>query len=260
MWTYFIEDSRATIVIVHGAGEHHGRYEWLANKWNEHGINVVMGDLPGQGRTRGKRGHINSFSQYLDSVDEWVKEAEKQEVPVYLLGHSMGGLVAIRYMMEKKNNIIKGLMLSSPCLGLYKPPSQGREMMSKALHRVSPSLTVNSGINSSLVTRNEEIRELYMRDELRVSKVSVRWYRELSKAMHLAIRYPEKMPDIPLVVMQAGDDKIVSKYAVKDWFDSLDIAEKAYKEWNGFYHEVFNEPEREDVFRYAVGFMNLWED
>ncbi|WP_413378938.1 alpha/beta hydrolase [Alkalihalobacillus sp. 1P02AB] len=259
MWTYFIEDSRATIVLIHGAGEHHGRYEWLANKWNEHGINVVMGDLPGQGRTRGKRGHINSFSQYLDSVDEWVKEAEKQEVPVYLLGHSMGGLVAIRYMMEKKNNIIKGLMLSSPCLGLYKPPSQGREMMSKALHRVSPSLTVNSGINSALVTRNEEIRDLYMRDELRVSKVSVRWYRELSKAMHLAIRYPEKMPDIPLVVMQAGDDKIVSKYAVKDWFDSLDIAEKSYKEWNGFYHEVFNEPEREDVFRYAVGFMNLWE-
>ncbi|GAF64230.1 lysophospholipase L2 [Bacillus sp. TS-2] len=259
MWTFNTEDARATIIMIHGAGEHHGRYEWLAQKWNEHGIDVIMGDLPGQGKTRGKRGHINHFSQYLDTIDEWMEEAMNKPYPIYLFGHSMGGLIAIRYVMERKKTPVKGLILSSPCLGLYKPPSQGKEMMSKALHRVSPGLTVHSGIKTEHVTRNDEIRELYLKDELRVSKVSVRWYRELSKAMHVANRYPEKMPDLPIMVLQAGDDYIVNKYDVKDWFDSLDVKEKHYKEWDGLYHEIFNEPEREVVFRYAIGLINLLE-
>ncbi|KMK77780.1 alpha/beta hydrolase [Alkalihalobacillus pseudalcaliphilus] len=258
MWTYASKDARATIVLIHGAGEHHGRYEWLAQKWNEHGIHVIMGDLPGQGKTRGKRGHINQFSQYIDAVQEWVDEAKKFEQPIFILGHSMGGLVAIRYVMESKAKDIQGLLLSSPCLGLFRPIKTSKDLASKVLNRLTPTLTVASGINSNHVTRDEQIRDQYVRDELRVTKVSVRWYQELHKNMHLATRYPEKMPDIPLAVLQAGDDKIVSKYAVRDWFDSLDVTEKYYKEWKGLYHEVFNEPEKEVVFRHAVGIMNLW--
>ena len=94
-----------------------------------------------------------------------------------------------------------------------------KDLASKVLNRLTPTLTVASGINSNHVTRDEQIRDQYVRDELRVTKVSVRWYQELHKNMHLATRYPEKMPDIPLAVLQAGDDKIVSKYAVRDWFD-----------------------------------------
>lgn len=78
MWKWEVTEPRGVVVMVHGAGEHHGRYEWLAKKWNEHGFDVIMGDLPGQGKTRGRRGHIQSFGQYLDAVEEWLDAAREK--------------------------------------------------------------------------------------------------------------------------------------------------------------------------------------
>ncbi len=256
MWKWEVEEARGVMVIVHGAGEHHGRYQWLAQKWNEHGLDVVMGDLPGQGRTRGKRGHIQSFTHYLDTIGEWLEEAGKKGLPVFLFGHSMGGLAAIRLLMERKPALF-GVVLSSPCLALKKPPAKAKELMTKAFHRVAPTFSAKSGIRTELVTRNEDIREAYLKDELRVTTVTARWYQELVKAMRTANHYPEKVINTPMLVMQAGEDFLVDKLAVRDWFDNIELTEKHYKEWPGLYHELFNEPERDEVFRHAVGFINL---
>ncbi|WP_100373834.1 alpha/beta hydrolase [Bacillus sp. FJAT-45037] len=257
MWKWEISEPRGVVVIVHGAGEHHGRYKWLAKKWNEHGFDVIMGDLPGQGKTRGKRGHIQSFTQYLDSIEEWLEEARLKNMPIVLLGHSMGGLAVIRTLMERNPVQIVAAILSSPCVGLASPPPKTKALATKMIHRIAPTFSAKSGIRSEQCTRNEEIREEYIKDELRVTRVSARWYQELTKAMHIAKRYPEKMPNIPVLVMQSGEDYLVDQVAVRDWFDSLLLSEKYFKEWEGLYHEIFNEPEREEVFRYAIGFVNL---
>ncbi len=256
MWKWEVEQPRAVIVIVHGAGEHHGRYKWLAKKWNELGCNVIMGDLPGQGKTRGKRGHIQSFSQYVDTVVSWYNESMKYDVPIFLLGHSMGGLVTIRTVLSTRIHV-QGIILSSPCLGLANPPSKSKQLLAKTFHRITPQMLAKSGGDSRYGTRNEEIREAYVKDELRVTKVSLRWYQELQKAIRKSMEEAESFPNIPLLVLQAGEDYIVSKYAVQKWFDSISIQEKTYKEWEGLYHEVFNEPERGDVFLYASQFVNL---
>ncbi|MDV2886020.1 alpha/beta hydrolase [Alkalihalophilus pseudofirmus] len=257
MWKSEISEPRGVIVMVHGAGEHHGRYMWLAKKWNDHGFDVVMGDLPGQGKTRGTRGHVQSFNQYLDAVDEWMLEAKKKDLPIILFGHSMGGLVCVRSLMERNHTHITGVILSSPCLGLSSPPPKTKALATKLLHRVAPTFSAKSGLRTEHCTRNEEVREAYLKDELRVTRVTARWYQELTKAMHLANRYPEKMPNLPILVMQSGEDYIVDQIAVRDWFDHLLLTEKSYKEWEGLYHEIFNEPEREEVFRYAIGFVNI---
>ncbi|NEU30011.1 alpha/beta hydrolase [bacterium LRH843] len=257
MWKWEVTEPRGVIVMVHGAGEHHGRYSWLCKKWNNHGFDVIMGDLPGQGKTRGKRGHIQSFNQYLNSVEEWLQEARMKKLPIILFGHSMGGLVVIRTLMERNIELISSVILSSPCLGLTQPPKKQIELASKLIHRLAPSFSASSGIRTELVTRNETIREAYLKDDLRIKKVSVRWYQELNKAMRFAHRYPEKFPNVPLLILQAGEDFIVNKFDVRDWFDQLALTEKYYKEWDGLYHEVFNEPEREEVFRHAIGFVNL---
>ena len=76
------------VVIVHGSGEHSGRYKWLTKQWNENGFHVVIGDLPGQGETDGLRGYIDSFDEYIQTIVTWVKEAEKMNLPIMLLGHS----------------------------------------------------------------------------------------------------------------------------------------------------------------------------
>jgi lysophospholipase len=256
MWKWEADNAKGTIVIVHGAAEHHGRYKWLIEMWRSSGYHVVMGDLPGQGTTtRRKRGHIESFDEYINEVADWVEAAKAFHLPIFLLGHSLGGLVVIRTLQEKRLSV-KGVILSSPCLGLVTYPSKPLDLLSKLLNYIMPSMLFDSGLSVEMATRNKEIHEMDKNDSLYVTKVSVRWYRELIHAIHLANRNIRKFPDIPLLLMQSGDDKIVDKVAVKEWFDQLPISEKVYKEWNKLYHEIFNEPERDQVFLYAKAFFD----
>ena len=104
MWKWEAEgEPKAVVVIIHGAMEHHRRYGWLIEKWRLSGFHVIMGDLPGHGLTsRAGRGHIDSFDEYIFEVKDWIQAAYRFELPVFLIGHSMGGLIAIRLLQEEK--------------------------------------------------------------------------------------------------------------------------------------------------------------
>ena len=243
------------IVIVHGAMEHSGRYKWLIDRWLLEGYHVITGDLPGQGMTsRANRGHINSFDDYMNEVDSWVNEAYTFGLPVFMLGHSMGGLIIINMLQLKEYNLA-GVILSSPCFGTLIHPPKFMDTMSKVLNLIYPTYKRPTGLTIELATRNPEVIEFDLNDSLYVTSVSVRWYRELVNAMRDAFDFDEDFPDIPVLVMQAGDDKIVDKAMVREWFNYFPASEKHYKEWPKLYHEIFNEPEREDVFLYAKSFI-----
>ncbi|WML47249.1 alpha/beta hydrolase [Neobacillus sp. PS3-34] len=256
MWKWEAEgEAKAVIVMVHGAMEHHRRYGWLIEMWRLSGFHVIMGDLPGQGMTtRSRRGHIDSFDEYIFEVKDWVQAAYQYELPVFLLGHSMGGLITIRLLQEERLNIA-GAILSSPCLGLVHEPSKFLNVVSFGLNTLLPALRMNSGLTVDMATRNMDVREADVNDTLYVTKVSVRWYRELVEGIKLAFMNIEKIQDIPMLVMQGGDDKIVKKDKVKEWFNRVPLSEKRFKEWPKCYHEIFNEPEREEVFEYAQDFV-----
>lgn len=247
-------EAKAVIVIVHGAGEHSGRYEWLIQKWNLHGYHVVIGDLPGQGKTPGLRGYIRSFDDYIETVMSWIEQAKRFQLPIILLGHSMGGLVIIRLLMTMKLPV-QAVILSSPCLGLVRYPPTWLETFSKVLNIVFPQLRVHANHPPGLGTRNEEMKAKDASDPLYNRKISIRWYRELRRAMSLAHENVHDFPNVPLLVLQGGDDRIVNKRDVKQWYDQLQIDKKIYKEWHGLFHEVFNEPERDEVFAYAFQFV-----
>jgi lysophospholipase len=256
MWKWEAEgEAKAVIVIVHGAMEHHRRYGWLIEMWRTSGFHVIMADLPGQGMTtRSRRGHIDSFDEYIFEVKDWVQAAYRYDLPVFLLGHSMGGLIAIRLLQEERLNIA-GVILSSPCLGLVHTPSKILNSLSYGLNIIFPSLKMNSGLTVQMATRNEAVWEADSSDTLYITKVSVRWYRELAVAIKQAFINMERTQDVPMLVMQAGDDKIVNKVTVKEWFNHVPLSEKRFKEWPKCYHEIFNEPERDDVFEYAKDFV-----
>lgn len=256
MWKWEAEgEAKAVIVMVHGAMEHHRRYGWLIEMWRTSGFHVIMADLPGQGMTtRALRGHIDSFDEYIFEVKDWVQAAYRYDLPVFLLGHSMGGLISIRLLQEERLNLA-GVILSSPCLGLVHPPSRLLNGLSHILNVIFPSLRMNSGLTVQMATRNEDVREADSNDTLYVTKVSVRWYRELMDAIKQAFVKMETIQDVPMLLMQAGDDKIVNKVTVKEWFNNAPLSEKRFKEWQNCYHEIFNEPEREVVFEYAKDFV-----
>lgn len=257
MWKWEVEDARGVFVVVHGAFEHHGRYKWLTEMLKANKMNVVLGDLPGQGTSTRKRGHIDSFNEYIDTICKWVDEARVYDLPIFLLGHSMGGLAVIRTLQEKQLQV-KAAVLSSPCLALTNPPPKGLELAAKALNLVAPSFRLASHMEPKIATRNKEVMQFDENDSLYVTKVSARWYNELVKAMEQASRKIDKLPNnIPVLLMQAGTDKIVDKVVVKEWFDKIKVNEKLYKEWPNLYHEIFNEPERDEVFKYAKGFVEM---
>lgn len=256
MWKWEAEgNARAVIVIVHGAMEHHRRYGWLIEQWRNSGFHVVMGDLPGHGlTTRSRRGHIDSFEEYVDEVKKWIDASFQFDLPVFLIGHSMGGLITLRLLQKERLNVA-GVILSSPCLGLVNKPSPILHGATFILNKVFPALRVSSGISLDMVTRNEDVRELDLKDTLYVKKISVRWYRELEDAMKNAFVMIKRTQDTPLLVVQSGDDRIVDKEKVRNWFNSVPLSEKRFKEWPKCYHEVFNEPEREEVFLYVKDFV-----
>ncbi|MFC7393550.1 alpha/beta hydrolase [Scopulibacillus cellulosilyticus] len=257
MWAWETKNvPKGVIVIVHGSGEHHGRYQWLRDQWLNAGFHVVMGDLPGHGKSPSKKGHIESFNEYINSIEFWVKDGKKFQLPLFLLGHSLGGLSIIRMLQEKRIHV-QGVVLSSPCLGLTFPFPALLKKTGYLLNEIAPELLIPTkrSAGNKKATRNEEVLKRDAEDPLMLTKISARWYWELETAMEEAFQNIDKFPDLPMLILQAGDDKIVNKHSVKEWFDSLNIKNKTYKEWPGLYHEIFNEPERKTVFQHALTFI-----
>jgi lysophospholipase len=205
--------------------------------------------------SRAQRGHISSFTEYTNEVSDWVNAAFQFDVPIFLFGHSMGALIVTRYLQEQKPDIA-GVILSSPLFKMKHVPSKHLNMMSHGLNSVTPSLKFDSGITVDMSTRNAEVRAFDLEDALFVRKVSVRWYREVVQAIKMAAAGPDEIPDIPHLIMQAGDDKITDSSAVRVFVKKIDVSELQYKEWPELYHEIFNEPEREDVFHYTLDFVH----
>ncbi|MGY4689155.1 alpha/beta hydrolase [Salibacterium sp. K-3] len=252
--TWLTDNARGTIIIIHGAGEHHGRYRGWISRLNSSGFHVISGDLPGHGKTRGKRGHIDRFDQYIETLYSWYKEAASLHLPVFLLGHSMGGLITVRTLMEKYVPV-QGVILTSPCLGLYDYPNKAADITAKMMHRVVPSWRSDSGVTAERLTRDSDTRAAYRQDDLIVSTVTLRWYKELTKAVKQSQLYTDRYPDVSTLVMQAGQDYVVDASAVRRWFSQLGISDCAYREWKGLYHELLQEPEREEVFRFMMHFV-----
>ncbi|MBO8156695.1 MAG: alpha/beta hydrolase [Bacillaceae bacterium] len=254
MKTMLCDHARGSIVMVHGAFEHSGRYDWLANKWNENGFHVVYGDLPGQGENKENRGHIDSFDEYIETISAWLEKAKTLNRNVFLLGHSMGGLAVIRTMEEKQPQV-KGVILSSPALGIKDGPSRMVHVISKVLDRLYPGLKVKTRQNPGAGTRNEEFHARDLQDPLILKKVSVRWYHEFLRAIEQAFTQIQKYPDVPTLIMQAGEDRLVYENEVEKWYNQISITYKRFKKWEQLYHEIFNEPEREEVFDFSLSFV-----
>ncbi|MBO9130908.1 alpha/beta hydrolase [Bacillus sp. 165] len=254
MWKWEAEQAKAVLVIVHGAMEHHGRYLSLIDMWTANGFHVVMGDLPAHGTSSRKRGHINSFDEYIQAAEEWVTEAKQYNLPLFLLGHSMGGLIIIRALQESSFKA-EGVILSCPCLGVCVPLPAPLRAASKILNVIAPTLQFNSNLTAEMATRNREVRDSMENDSLYLRKVSVRWYSELIKAVKIAHEKVATFPDIPLLIMQACEDRLVDKVRVREWFDKLPTGDKAYKEWDKCYHDLFDEYEKDKVFSFAKHYV-----
>lgn len=252
--------AKASIVLIHGTGEHHGRYQHVADYLNRHGFSVYSGDMPGWGRSPGLKGHVDCFGDYLEAVKEWVDEVVEKNPeghPIFILGHSVGGLIVTRFVQQyAERERLAGVILSSPCLQLKVPVPGWKATLAHMLNQVWPTLRLPNEITPQMVTRDASVREQYRTDPNNYAKVSIRWFNELQTAMRQAWAERDQL-DLPLLVLQAGDDWLVDPDAVERFVQQLSLADKKLVIYPGLYHELFNEPERETVLRELVEWLNV---
>ena len=244
---------RGLIVIVHGLAEHSGRYHdtaefFCANNWS-----VYACDLRAHGHSpnppKAGRVHVRRFSDYFLDVDAVVQLAREQhpDLPLFILGHSMGGLISISYALEKPEGLA-GVIISSPALGThpdFSPPLLLRILVG-ILSRIAPRVLVESELDTEAISRDPAVVKAYLDDPLISHKISARWYSELLKTMKKAHRNAGRL-QAPMLLMQSGADRLVDPEGPVRWNRSAPEGLVDLAVWDGLYHEMFNEPEKDRV-------------
>ena len=248
--------TKALVVLVHGLHEHSGRYAHVAERLNRSGYAVHTLDHEGHGRSGGTRGNVGSMSGVLEDLHRVRTEAvaEHPGVPVFVLGHSMGGLVALDYVTSRGQDGLAGLVVSGPAIDTSAANAVQRRI-APLLGRLLP----NAGVlllGASNVSRDPAVVAEYEQDPLNHNgKVRAVTGAEMMLA---ADRVVDRLPSLtlPVLAMHGTEDRLVPKAASELVHARAGSADNTLKLYDGLYHEVFNEPEKEQVLDDLVAWLD----
>lgn len=251
-----VDKARAVVGLIHGLGEHCRRYDHWGRLFQNEGIAMVAYDRQGYGRSEGRKGHSNNWDYYLDTIGRLAIECETRypDRPVYLYGHSLGGGLLLQYLLKRHPNI-NGAIISAPYIRLAFPAPAAKVMMGKMMRKVWPSLTLPTGLNLNHLSRSPEIGPAYAADPYTHSYLSAKTGIDMLETADWLDNYNNKI-DLPLLIMHGTDDQITSPQGSRDFFDRISGDDIHYKSWDGLYHELHNEPERQAVFNDVLSWLN----
>ncbi|HEX4888284.1 MAG TPA: alpha/beta hydrolase [Luteibaculaceae bacterium] len=227
------------VVAVHGMGTHSGRFDKIGSWLAQNGVKSYCYDHPGHGLSPGKRGHIDSYEDLLQPLDELLDRvvAEVGADRVFLFGHSMGGNVALNYLLRRKPELA-GAVISSPWLKLAFDPPFFKMMLAKWLVNVFPALKQESKLNVNYISHDREVLKNYDQDPLIHQQITLRFFLEVSKAGLYALDHASEL-HIPAFLFHGTDDHITSFEASQQLSTRSNNIQ--FKAWPGCYHEVHNE-------------------
>ena len=244
------ENPIASVIILHGYAEHSGRYLHVMEYFANRGFAVFAPDERGHGKTARTLGDVEDFRLVLEDVDMLVTQAGEKfpTRPVFMLGHSMGGLLAVLYS-ERYGNKLRGLILSGAALVLPDNVSSFLKKMASFLAKIAPKLQVQS-FDSSGISRDPEVIRKKDSDPLYYKgKTMARTGNEILKGVESAI---DRLKDITisLLILHGGADPIISPKASEMIFNAVSSEDKTLKIFDGLYHEIMNEPEKDQVLEF----------
>lgn len=252
MWKWEAEGQpKAVVAIIHNAYEHHSRYAWFIQKLRSSNFHVVMGDLPGHGAAEGKEVHDEKFKTYVNYVKKLLDVGIADGLPLFIMGHGLGATLAM-HILQTEKIICAGVILSSPWLQLDHQPAK----YSNVLTKLASSMKINHQIEIELLTRNTDLYIEANDDKYYSSTVTAAWFRELQNFMKAVGQYEGRIRKVPVLLHTAGNDKITDIDVSKAWLLNQNLKEFQYKEWKQLYHDVYQEPERDEVFLYTEAFMH----
>jgi alpha-beta hydrolase superfamily lysophospholipase len=243
------EKPLALVCLVHGLGEHVGRYEHVAQQLNRSGIAVYGIDLRGHGHSPGKKGHA-SCQDLWDDVESLMKHARLShlDVPLFLYGHSWGGNIVSNFLLRRNSGEIRGAILSSPWLKLSFEPARMKLLMAQWLSGIYPSLTQANDLQPEHLSRDPRVGEAYIRDPLVHQKISAGLFSEAVLNGQYALEHASQLSK-PLLIMHGTDDQITSAKASEEFSE---IAPNARLQlWPDMRHETHNEYGKEEVVEFV---------
>jgi alpha-beta hydrolase superfamily lysophospholipase len=246
---------KAILLVVHGIAEHSGRYTNLVNYFVPKGYAVCSFDLRGHGKSDGKRSYVERFSYYLDDLQTFFSlvRAENPNAKIFMVGHSMGSTIAIDYVLTHQNEM-NGLIISGTTLKLGSSINQATKLLARILSVLTPKMGVST-LDFAGMSRDKAVVEAYINDPLNYTgKLSARFGTELLKTMGMLQKRLSEIT-IPILIMQGSQDRIVDPSSTKLLYDGVSSKDKTMKIYEGFYHEIFNDPERQQVFADMEGWL-----
>ena len=246
----------AVVVISHGFNAHSGQYEWVAQQFVSKGLAVYALDHRGRGRSEGERFFVKKFADWTTDLATFIDMVKAREpgLPVFLLGHSAGGLIAASYLLSHPD-AVRGVVLASPYFRrkLYVPPL--KILAGKLVGRVLPSLPMKNALKPEQLTRDVRIQNATRSDPLYQQIATPRWFNESNAAQEIVLRRATEFVT-PFLLLFGGADPIADPAGGRDFFEHATSKDKQHKVYDGLLHELFHEPEREAVFKDVVGWLD----
>lgn len=244
-------EGRAIVIFVHGLGEHSGRYEYQADDLLGAGFEVYAFDNLGHGHSlSGRRGFVTSFQDYFKILDQFISFAIKESgaKPVFLIGHSLGGLIAASYALEPGASRLGGVILSSPSLELSAgiKPNMFERLLLKTLSIIWPTLELPNRIDPHLLSRDKAVVEKYIADPLVFRTITPRLFAEMQNAQERLFKKAGSFT-VPCLMLSGKADRITPPESLVKFHNLIASSNKALKLYDGLYHEILNEPEKGSV-------------
>jgi alpha-beta hydrolase superfamily lysophospholipase len=242
-------EPRAVLLIVHGLAEHSGRYTNVVNHFVPLGYAVYGIDHFGHGKSDGNRVYVERFDDYTNTLKVYFNMIHDWQSgkPIFLVGHSMGGLISAVYLLDHQAELA-GAVLSGPAVKVPGNITPATLLVGKMLSALIPRLGL-LGLDVNGVSRDPVVVQAYVSDPLvHTGKITARLAAEMLKAMRYVSGQAARIT-LPVLIVQGSADKLVDPAGARMLYDAVSSADKEIKIYDGFYHEVFNEPEHDKVLR-----------
>lgn len=254
---YTPRDARATVAVLHGGGDHSGRYPGITAALVAAGYQVALVDFRGHGQSDGRRWHVDAFSDYLSDLDAFVAKLSQDGVArdqLFVVAHSMGALISATWGLSRGRHV-SGFVFSSPWFRLAERPPLVQVLAARAVGRVLPWLPVRVNFTPDDLTTDPDHVRWTERDPLYGHATTPRWFEESMKAQRDVLRRARDWK-APLLVLAAGEDRLADVRATRAFVDAAGADDKRILVYGGLRHEVFNAPDHEKVTGEAVAWLS----
>jgi acylglycerol lipase len=242
-------EPKAVLPIVHGLGDHSGRYLNVVNHFVPLGYVVYGVDHIGHGKSDGAREFVESFDDFSDTLTAYLSMVREWQPgkPVFLLSHSIGGLIATYFLLDHQAEF-QGAIFSAPVVKVASHVSQMTVFMARTLSLLAPKAGVLP-VDPGTLSRDPDVVKAYIDDPLVFhGKTTARLSAEMLRALNRVSAETSKIT-LPFLAMQGGDDRLVDPDGAKILYDRAGSKDKTLKIYEGLYHEIFNEPEHPRVLK-----------